>query len=135
MKSAFRPLRRMALWIPNTGPKHDLERGHLFVILTNPCPAGFCLLVPFSTAHDRCDRTCLVGAGDHPFLKHKSFAFYAQLNTYSADDLVARVASGRIEYQGLLDEKVFALASAGVLQSQHAPLKFQQYFEAQTAAN
>jgi len=56
---------------------------------------------------------------------------YARLAQYKALDLIARVNSGDIAYEGLLDEKVFALVCAGVAASDFAAPRLQTYFAAQ----
>jgi len=63
------------LLIPS-GPKH-----HLHVILNEPLTlAGFepdaCLLLGISTVVPRCDMTCPLDPGCHPFIKDPSFIEY-----------------------------------------------------------
>ena len=129
----FAPIRRMTLWIPGTGPSHDPERGHLFIILTDPCPAGMNLLVPVCSAGPKSDTTCLLGAGDHPFLKKKSFVAYHLLNTYAATPLVEQEQKKIIRCKGLLDEKIFALVCSGVQTSRSSPPIYKRYFAEQTS--
>lgn len=131
MSGLFVPLHRTTLWIPETGPTSDPHKGHLFVVLTDPCPEGAVLLVPICSQYERCDKTCLVGAGDHPFLKHPSFVFYARLKTYVAAELVESEKAGNVTYRGLLDERLFGFICAGVERSPFSPLKFRAYFSEQ----
>ncbi|MCX7313732.1 MAG: hypothetical protein NTV56_18905 [Alphaproteobacteria bacterium] len=129
----FAPVRRATLWIPGTGPDHDTDRAHLFVILTDPDPDGMVLVVPICSATTKSDGTCIVGAGDHPFLKHKSFAAYYRLNTFNGSALVEQEKKKAIQYRGMLDEKVFALVCAGVQESRQAAPVHKKYFATQTA--
>lgn len=123
------PLLKRSTWhILNTGPAHAPERGHLHVILTNPCPAQKLLLVPISSRHPKCDTSCLLGKGDHPFLKHDSFVFYARAGIYSATDIHQRILSSDITYRGLIEERVFGFICKGVLESPHLPPKFKKYY-------
>ena len=126
MIGAYKPLRSQTLHIPETG-----ATGHLFVVLTDTCEEGHNLLVPICTARKVYDKTCILGAGDHEFIKHLSYVMYARLEKYEAADLIKQVNAGVISYRGLLDEKLFALVSAGVEQSDLAPPNMQAYFRAQ----
>lgn len=133
MKGVFQPLRSLTLWIPNTGPANDPSRGHVFVILTNTCADGKNLLVPVCTRRTKFDSTCLLGKGDHEFIKEPSFVFYAGLQTREAAVLKKQADDDIITYKGILDKKLFALVCAGVEQSRFSPPKFVHYFNAQTA--
>jgi hypothetical protein len=130
--AAFKAVRRATLWIPGTGPDHDKRRGHLFVILTEPGPKGNVLVVPICSADKKFDATCIVGAGDHHFLKHKSYIAYHKLSTYSAAVLETQVQKKAIQYHGMLDEKVFALVCEGIENSREAAPKFKNYYKERT---
>jgi hypothetical protein len=129
---AFAAVRRATLWIPGTGPPHDPERGHLFIILTDPCLKGHVLLVPVCGAYKKYDGTCILGEGDHDFLDRKSYVAYYRLNTYAAVDLVAQVSNEVFRCKGMMDEKVFALVCNGVASSRDSAPKFKRYFDEQT---
>lgn len=88
--------------------------------------------MPICSAEKKFDRTCIVGAGDHRFLKHKSYVAYDKLNTYSAAVLEAQVQKRIVRYHGMLDERVFALVCAGVANSADAAPKFKKYYEERT---
>jgi hypothetical protein len=128
----FAPTRRMTLWIPSTGPSHDPARGHLFIVLTNPCPSGMVLLVPVCGAGPRSDTTCLLGVGDHPFLTKKSFVAYHLLKTYAAVTLVEQARKKIIQGREMLDERIFALVCRGVETSRSSPPIYKRYFAEQT---
>ena len=120
--------------IPGTGPADAPERSHLFVILTDPCGEGKNLLVPVCSRRSRDDTTCLLGVNDHPFLKWPSYVLYARLVWYEAAVLSAKVLKKDIQYRGLMDQKVFALIHAGVLQSPFSSPKFKKYLSDQSPA-
>jgi len=128
----FAPVRRATLLIPGTGPAHDPARAHLFVILTDPCPNGMVLVVPVCRAVRGYDNTCILGAGDHPFFKQKSYVAYYRLQTYSAAELIDKEEKQIIRFRGMLDEKVFALICNGVEQSRLSAPVHKHYFAAQT---
>lgn len=120
--------RRATLHIPDTGPRHEEERGHLFIVLTNACSVGDHLLVPVCSQHKRCDHACLLGAGDHNFIKKPSYIAYSHARRYSGSSLAQRVIDGDVTYRGLLKEQVFALVCAGLKESRLTPLAMKLYF-------
>jgi hypothetical protein len=121
-------VRATALWIPNTGPAHDPERGHLYVVLTNTCVAGRNLIVPICSQHDKCDTTCLIGIGDHSFIKHASFVMYAKLEIVSADTILQKISSNQITDRGQFDAKAFAYVCAGIENSRKTKPSMKKYF-------
>jgi len=132
VKSAFSPVRRGTLWIPHTGPAHDQERGHLFIILTDRSEDGEHLLVPVRSVGRTPDRTCLLGPGDHRFFTRLSFVSYAQMRIYSAATLIAQVSAGVIHDRGLLNERIFARICSGIEQSRLSAPRYKAYYAAQT---
>lgn len=134
MIELFQPLRTFTLHIPGTGPAHNPDKAHLFVILTNTCKDGKNLLVPICSERPKCDRTCLLGAGDHPFLNRLSFVSYAQLAQYDAEHIKNQVLSKVIEYKGIMDAVIFARVCAGVEVSPLAAPKYVNYFLSQRGA-
>jgi hypothetical protein len=124
----FVPRSSFTIHIPETGPT-----GHLFVILTETCAAGNNLVVPVNTIRGAHDGACLLGVGDHAFIKSPSFVAYRHLDLLLADDIKAKVRSGVIDYKGILEDRVFALVCAGVERSEEAAPKFQRYFREQVA--
>ena len=113
MRRDFVPVRRGTRTHPHTGPSHDPERGHLFIILTNKSADGQHLLAPIRSVSRTPDRTCLLGPGDPRFFKKLSFVSYGQMRLYHAASLIREVAAKSIEDRGLLDERVFALICNG----------------------
>ncbi len=128
MIGIFLPRRSFTIHIPNTGPS-----GHLFVILTETCDAGENLLVPICSARARYDSTCMLNIGDHDFVKHLSYVDYGLMRRDSAKKLIDRVKSGQINYEGILDLRVFDRICAGVTVSDDAAPIFQNYFSQQVA--
>ncbi len=66
-----------------SGPDHDPDRMHLFVVLTDPL-CNFddgirkVLLVSLSSIHDDLyhDSACILEPGEHPFVKRDSYVVY-----------------------------------------------------------
>ncbi len=66
---------------------------HLFFIVTKKCAKGDHLLVNVTTIYDGVphDDTCVVGAGEHPFIKHPSYINYRVAERMSAELIEKRV--------------------------------------------
>lgn len=125
--------RGATLHILNTGPSHEPQRGHLHVILTNKCGDGHFLLVPVCSQHEKCDRTCLLGVGDHPFIVKPTFVYYSHADIYPEANLVKRLTEGDITFREQFDPKVFALICNGLTESRMTPPKFKKYYLANTS--
>lgn len=128
MSGLFFPLRRTTLHIPNTGPAHDKTRGHLHVVVNDPCKNGLNLLVVVNSHYDGCDETCVLDSG-HDFIKHLSFIKYARADTVETDLLVRSVKEGIVSYEGLFDDAEFTRICDGVLTSPHTKPRVKQYYD------
>jgi hypothetical protein len=113
--------------MPDTGPRHDPERAHLFIVLNDPCENRRNLIVSISRYHDRCDTTCLLEGGHH-FIREKSFVLYAKTKDVATEELCQNVRDGRVEYRGPLAETEFKLVFDGILKSRHTPPRAKMYF-------
>jgi hypothetical protein len=121
-------VRRSTLWISGTGPAHDQSRGHLFVVLTDPCSENKVLTVPICSTHKKNDTTCLVGQGDHKFLKHPSYVAYYLLEIREVSALIDGINRKLIVQDDFLDEKIFGFVCAGIDRSQESAPKFRKYY-------
>lgn len=121
--------KRSTIHMLNTGPEHDKARGHLFIILTNKCAENKQLMVSACTRVAKCDETCLVGKGDHPFFSVDSYIAYNKANIYDTAMLQKRISENIIKSKGELDEKIFALVAIGLTNSRYTPLFVKNYFE------
>ena len=73
---------------------------HLWVVLTSPDAGSECAIVCISTLRQKSDNTTILNGGEHEFIRHKSFVFYAnaklifmhQFEKYFADGY-AKIAS------------------------------------------
>ena len=116
------------LHIPDTGPDHDPKRGHLHIILTDECPDGKHLLVSVSSLRPKCDNSCLLGKGDHPFITRDSFISYAHADIYDARVIKERIKKGDITHRGQLESHIFGFVCAGVTISRLiSPIKKNYY--------
>lgn len=48
------------------------------------------LFVPIITYKSKCDDTCILEVGDHPFIKHKSCVHYARIELRNESHLLSR---------------------------------------------
>jgi hypothetical protein len=133
----FIPVRRATLLVPS-GPEHDPNRKHLFILLTDPPNADSeVLLVSLASVQEHLpyDSTCLLYPGDHPFIRHKSYVNYAYARIEPVGKLVNGVKQRLFDPQGTLDETVFARVCKGLLESRHTTPKIRKFYEdAQTAS-
>lgn len=116
-----------AIHIPNTGPQGE---GHLHIVLTNLCKEKNHLLVNVSSAHNKCDRTCLLGQGDHKFIVRPSFIIYAHAAIWKEEVLLKGINDQYMTYRGQIDAKVFALICTGLLTSPRTKPIIKEYYEA-----
>ena len=118
-----------------SGPPHDPDRKHLYVILTNPKndPATrllSTLIVPICSIVDgkRHDPACLLGKGDHPFLRHDSYADYYRALIESIDTLTRGIADGKIIAKVAITDDSFAYLCKGLIDSKRTSPKNLLFF-------
>ncbi len=124
----FLPYKRAALLIPS-GPNNDHDRKHLFIVLTDSLcidSAQCNLLVPISTRdHLKMqDLTCELVKGDHEFIRHDSFVFYAKMRHEETSKLLKAVTQGVFVTHEPVREEVFARILAGAITSKFTPIKY-----------
>lgn len=119
---AFAAVKRATLLYPCGGTLQNPNH-HLFILLTDPIgPAKQVLMVNVSTIHgNRYDPTCVLNAGDHPFLKQPSYIVYKASRTEPVSRLMNGIASGEFTAHDLLKEQFFARVVAGIEKSPHTP--------------
>lgn len=131
----FLPARRATLLIPS-GPAHDPNRNHLFILLTDPVDdpdsgSKFVLLVSLSSikAGQYHDPTCALLRGDHPFIKNPSYIDYSRARIEDAAKVLRGVKEGLFTPQGTIEAGVFARICKGLLDSRHTVPKVRRFFE------
>jgi len=125
--SLFVPYRRATLLIPS-GPAHDPDRKHLFIVLTDPAQVleyteKQSLLVGVTTVQADLphDPACLLHAGDHEFIRHKSFVHYAKALIHSSQTILNGVKKGLLVPKDMLVEEIFARVCKGLVESRFTP--------------
>ncbi|MGM0832251.1 MAG: hypothetical protein ACQEUK_05385 [Pseudomonadota bacterium] len=84
---------------------------HLHIIMNDPVyyperDYYGVLLVNISSVRPgrRYDRTCLIEAGEHPFIRHQSYVVYGDAVVKSADDISQFVSTGEFSARDPVDE-------------------------------
>jgi hypothetical protein len=124
------PAKGSTLLIPS-GSDGNPEGLHLFVILTDRCNEGMHLLVNFATVRpDRyVDQTCIVEAGEHEFLKAKSFVHYRHARTDRAELLTKCVDGWTFKPKDPVSADLLERIRAGVAASPQTARRVKTYFE------
>ncbi|WP_460275470.1 hypothetical protein [Celeribacter sp. ULVN23_4] len=101
---------------------------HLFIVCNDTCNLGANLLINISSVVDLCDKTCVLNVGDHPFIQHPSFVFYARAIIHKAENLQRGFDNGMIKPQDDLAEEVFARVVEGITVSPDTPQNVVRYY-------
>lgn len=126
----FLPNRKASILVPS-GPAHDPDRKHLFIVLSDPVTdEKVVLLVSISSVKPGRwnDESCLLYPGEHPFIKKDSFVDYASARIELGDKLLRGVKAGKLIPQDPVTEEVFARICAGVMASRRTPRYIRQFF-------
>lgn len=120
----YAPYEGGTLLIP-TGP--DL---HLFGIITPRCGDGCHLIVNFSSvrAGAQYDPACVIEAGEHEAINHRSYAVYRMADIQRADRL-GRMVDGWVYRRGEhnLSEALLKRLQDGAIETRHAPQRIKRY--------
>jgi hypothetical protein len=136
----FVPYRRATLLIPS-GTVHDSERKHLFIVVTDPAQVleyseKQSLLVCVTTLQSNVphDPACILYAGDHPFIRHKSFVYYAEARIEVSQKLINGIKQGVLVSKEMLAEDIFARVCKGLVDSRFTAPRIRSFYEAVDAA-
>lgn len=137
--SLFVPFRRATLLIP-TGAAHDPGRKHLFIVLTDPAQVldfeeKHSLLVGVFTISPELphDPACELHAGDHAFIRHKSFVHYARARIEPSQSIVNGVKKGLFVPKAMLVDEIFARVCKGLVESRFTPPIIVSFYKAAEA--
>lgn len=138
--TVFQPVRRATLLIPS-GPAHDLDRNHLFIILTDPVAdpvnggKDSHLLTSISTLNTALphDPTCILHPGDHPFVNRDSYVSYRDSRIVETAKIIKGVETGVFFPKALMDGGLVDKICAGLSASHHTPEKINRFFRMYSA--
>ena len=137
--SLFVPFRRATLLIP-TGAAHDPDRKHLFIVLTDPAQVldfdekhSLLVGVYSITPESRHDPACELYAGDHAFIRHKSYVHYARARIEPSQAILNGVKKGVFVQKDMLVEDIFARVCKGLVESRFTPPIIVSFYKAAEA--
>lgn len=126
----FIPAKRATALIPS-GPQHDPDRLHLFILLTDPVTAEkLVLIVSVSSIKDGVwhDTTCILEVGDHPFITRRSWVNYWTSRIEPAEKLTNGVHRGVLIPQDMVESHIFQRICKGMFESDHCKPKFRDFY-------
>jgi hypothetical protein len=105
---------------------------HLFVILNDPCKNGQHALVSISSIRDGQyhDPTCLIEAGEHEFIRIRSFVQYQMARIERTQHLINCVGGWTFIEKAAVSEALVDRMFAGAIDSDFTPRFVQEYLEA-----
>lgn len=103
-------------------------KAHLWILITEPLKDGTCVIVNITTLKgSKADRTVVLQAGDHVFIKHPSFVRYSDAGFANAKRLFKDIAGKSASGRPALSQPVLERVQVGLLNSpytQNAVLEF-----------
>jgi hypothetical protein len=95
---------------------------HLWVILWGPAGAADAFLAVFlTTLRPHSDRSCILAAGDHPFVRHDTAVAYRDVQRFTEERLQQLIADGLAKPRQRVDEAILERLRAGFFASAHTP--------------
>lgn len=98
-------------WRAQMGSALLMETGpalHLHIVCSNPAdfesyPPASCLLVNVSSLVPKCDMTCVLQPGEHPFIVNESFVYFRKAKLMQASSLEYNVQHDLYKAQPSVD--------------------------------
>ena len=104
---------------------------HLWVVLSDPHQnADTVLIVSITTFRPEKDRACIIEAGEHALVRHRSCVAYNLTRSLSAQEFNQLKDSGKFEMSAPVSAQLLGKMRASVLDSR-MPLKFSDLLEEQ----
>jgi hypothetical protein len=112
-----------------SGPRHDPDRKHLYVICNDPDSEGNVLIVSIASVTAAThDTTCILQPHEHDFLKRASYTYYAKAEIRSAAALLNGVKQQAIFVHSNMNAQAFLRLTNGICRSPYTPRKIKRYF-------
>jgi len=103
------------------------NREHLWVVLTTPDADHQCAIVSISTLRDYSDTTTILNAGEHEFIRHKSFVFYAKAKLIYANEFEQQFVDGFAKMSSKMNRGTLNRIKEGVFESKFTPNKVKRF--------
>lgn len=126
---SFYPAKKGTILIPSG------RTDHLSIICCDPVYyprtlTDSVLIVNVSTVTDKnhVDKTCILKAGDHEFIRHDSFIFYQKADIYSVDNIIKNVNDGSFVCHKPCNDDIFNRILLGFETSKFVIYKVKQFY-------
>jgi hypothetical protein len=105
---------------------------HLSVIMNDPCQQKLCLIARITTVYPQRyhDPSCLLYAGDHPFLKHTSYVVYSKSTQVRCAHIKNMLAKRYFITKEDFSPAIFKRVADGLYASEETPQWALDYAEA-----
>ena len=125
----FTPAKKATLLIPH-GMAGNIEVFHLHIILTDACKDGLHLLAPITSIRKERfhDPTCVIQAGEHPFIKHESYLAYRLLKIVAGRHIKKCVAGWVFKIKEPVSDILYNRICDGMEPSEFTPLGMKKYY-------
>ena len=90
---------------------------HLYIVLTDPDSAGNQVIANITTREQWKDQSCVLDAGDHPFIRRESVVNYAEASVASEAKISEAVRRRLFEPDLPVSQEVLDKVQAGALVS------------------
>lgn len=127
----FLPFPKATLLVPS-GPDHDPDRKHLFIVLTSPQkeqPLVLMVGVSSIRPHQSHDTACLLYSGDHPFIRHESYVRYTGARLIEGQSLADGVKTGKLVAREPVSDEIMARIIGGLYSSRFISPKIRSFYE------
>lgn len=105
-----------------------ISKPHLWFILTDPeGPMRRVVAVMLQSAQSFTDKTVILEAGDHPFVKHASSIHYSTTKFFKVKRIVRAMKRGLCHLHDNLSQSLLKRAQEGLLVSARTPQAFKDY--------
>jgi hypothetical protein len=122
------------------GEEEKTSRGptrHLNVIITEPSEDMSYLIVPITTYREDAngrpvpgqDDSCILAAGCHPFIKHKSYVHYKYARQMSALEIVIGIQKGLLIKKDAMNPVIIQDIQRGAEESPNLPEELTRFFQ------
>lgn len=105
------------------------DKPHLFAIMNDECRDGQCLVIMLTTVHRGryFDQTCIVNAGEHPFVQHESYLLYRKAETPRAQHVRNMLSKGYFRPKDDFSTALFDRIALGIYDSDETTPRIIRY--------
>jgi hypothetical protein len=113
-------------------PKSSDDTEHLWVVLTKPDSKGKAVCANITTAHAYSERTVVIQAGEHPFVKHESVVMFADARVLDLNAIQKALDYNQTTYIASTHKKcsptLLKKIQDGLLKSKQAAKDVKEFF-------